>query len=366
MDAAIIGGGPAGLAVASHVKHTDLVVLEARRKLGHPPHCTGVVSPSTATRLDAWEVVEAQYTVAVFLDGGFKEACRLEDKPVAVKLSRPGLEELLAARVEDAGHRVYRGVRVRGVIDGKGGIRVVADGWRGFFGRVVVATGINTYNPTIPLPVSQGSCNSIVGVEARVVFEERVGDEEFYTIHATSLAPSFFAWIAPLSGGREAAVGLAGGVPGSLYDRLRLLLALVSRRLSWIRGVKDYRGGVIARGPPALKASRGPILWIGDVLCASKPFTGGGLYAISVLAPHAAKALDAGDVNGLEEVWKSLRRELILQRSATRAALAARHLFPRLLSLACSPARRGLCKVRFDEHSSLLPCLLLGLASRGD
>ena len=358
----IAGGGPAGLSVAVNMRSVDVVVYERARKLGHPPHCAGIVSPATAKRLGAIvpELVEAVYNRAVFLDGALREICSIEARPLAFKISRPGLEEYLASRAEALGHRVVRGAYVSGysIEKGKRGLRVkirlgssvdvIEADW------LVVATGAQTWWK------SRG-CKRLLGVEARVSLSKRIIDDSaFYTIHSTPLAPGFFAWVAPLHGGRVATLGLAGGTPGTLMERLKTLIGLVSKHFAPVSRVLEVRSGIILGGPPVEEVLQKHVAMIGDVLCASKPFTGGGLYAVSLLAKPLAEAIEKERFEPLRSIWHDLRRELLSQYLLTRMIRSRDRLVALALSTVCKELKG--CKVDFDKHTSLVKCYLLKLA----
>ena len=365
MRVLVAGGGPAGLAAASRLRGVDAIIVEAMPRLGVPAHCTGIVSPWTARRLagasirrlEAEGLVEAYYREALFLDGRLRERCSVSARPLAVKLARPGLEDYLAGLAAARGHRVATRSRLVAAQPLPGGVEALVETPGGVAriraSRLLVATGAQRRSGAAP----QTGCLRATGLEARLLLSRRIPDEVFVTIHGTPLAPGFFAWLAPVRGGREAVVGLASSRPARLHRRLEALLALLARRgLAEPSRVLGARGGHILRGPPAPRAVHGRVGGLGDVLCASKPYTGGGLYAIAALAAAAARWLEEG--RGLEEEWRRLRRELVVQHLLTRLAAAEPGLFLRLLSAACGRAAEGSCRVDFDRHSSLAACLV--------
>ena len=365
MSVLIAGAGPAGLAAATRTKHAEATILERAKKLGTPPHCTGITSPSTAELLlglstDTMEnegLLEATYRKAVFLDKSLRETCSLEASPLAVKLRRPGIEDYLAAKASNMGHRVLLATRLLGAnaserhVEATIAIEGTVKKLRAQ--RLLLATGAQS-NPW------RQKCWRTIGLEERVRLARRISDDEFTTIHGTPLAPGFFAWLAPLQGGREAVIGLASPTGKGLAARLAALRRLLARRgIAEPTKVLSRRGGLILRGPPAPRATHGALALLGDTLCASKPYTGGGLYAISRLAPAAAKWLETGEAAGLEERWRSLSNELALQLAATRLATATPSLFLRLLRAACSRATKGKCRIDYDRHTSIAACLAL-------
>ncbi|KSW11821.1 hypothetical protein CF15_03195 [Pyrodictium occultum] len=345
----IAGAGPAGLLTAARLRHVDALVLEASGRPGWPPHCTGLVSPSTAERFGAPEAVTESYREAVFLDDGLREVCRVEGSPLAVRFSRPLLEEVLASRVEALGHRIAYHSRVVGV--GPNGCARLAGGGRVCGGWVVAAVGAK---PGFSRLFGAGRCGYIPGFEVRARLALRLGEDAFYTVHGRRTAPKFFAWVVPVAGGREAVIGVADERP---VERLQALLPRLARIGVQASSIISHRAGRIVLGPPAETPLAGRAAGIGDVLCASKPFTGGGLYAVSLLAEPLAEALEGRGAGRLLAEWARLRRELEAQRILTRAARVLQPLWRMALATACHAAARGRCSIDYDVHTSLARCL---------
>jgi flavin-dependent dehydrogenase len=341
-DVAIVGAGPAGLLVALSLRESTAVVLEASRRLGWPPHCTGIVSPSTARRLGLPEAVGEEYDCVVFMDGRGLEVCRVCGSPVAVRVRRPLLEELLASRAEERGHRVILGARVEAW--GPGWI------WSPRLGRLRVERAVVVAAGATAAP---RWCRRAAAVELRVRLDRRVGEEDLYTFHG--VPGGLYGWLVPLEGGRWALLGVAARPYSSLGEALAYMLKLVQRMWGFTVAA-SRRSGVLLLGPPlrSLKLSRS-LYAIGDSACSSKPYTGGGLYAISLAAPAVAASVE-GDDSPLERVWVALRAELELQTHLERLLRAA---------LASGVGRwviRALCSVApdFDAHSTGLRLVLPG------
>lgn len=348
----IVGAGPAGLLTALNLSEAEALVIEASSRPGWPPHCTGLVSPATARRFGIPEAVTEAYNEAVFLDDKLQEICRISGSPLAVRLSRPLLEELLARRVESHGHRIA--YRVKATALQTDGCIQLHDGRRVCGEWVVAALGAN---PSVAAVFGARNCRYLPGFEVRVRLAARVSDDAFYTIHGWRVAPQFFAWVIPLRGGREALIGVGGDYA---VERLAVLMQRLDRMgVVHVSGIVSHRGGRIVEGPPARHPLAGKLAGIGDVLCASKPFTGGGLYAVSILARPLAVLLEKGEKRLLLETWAMLRRELEAQYLLTRAARLLQPLWRRALKVVCSVAASGRCSIDYDAHSSLVECLAL-------
>ena len=351
----IVGGGAAGLSVARRVS-SDTVLVSASPRPGWPPHCTGLVSPKTLQLLSAHDAVSDVYREAVFLDSGFREICRVERRGVlAYRINRPLMEESFAEEARARGVRMLFSEAVVHV-DWSTGCARLASGRVICGERVVLAPG---FSPRFAKFFGAKRCRQFYGVEVRVVLARRMPDEVFYTIHGSVYAPEFFAWVVPVSGGREALVGLAAR--DKPLERLAALLdALTRHGIVDYTGIVSRRSGVIVVGPAARSIARGRLVGLGDVLCASKPFTGGGLYAVSRLASLVAGYADNTiDYKELEAAWRQLRRELLLQHRLTKLlrVLLSSSLAKLVLAPICEAGSRGLCNLDYDMHSSAISCL---------
>ncbi len=368
-EAVVAGAGPAGLAAAARARHIEVVVLERMPRPGHPPHCTGITSPRTAEKLaatslktlEAEDILEAVYTRAVFLDHRLRHRCSLEAKPLAVKLHRPRLEEHLARLAQDEGHRILYRHRLLEAKPTPHGVELTVETPTGTHrmtaARLLAATGLQAHPPRgIPEPKR---CLRLHGLEERIRLTRRIDEETFTTIHATSLAPNFFAWIAPAAGGREAVIGTAAPKARGLHQKLEALKQhLQHRGLLEPAATLHRRGGTILRGPPRNPYHTETILLAGDLQCATKPYTGGGLYTIAETAAETSHWLQTGDPTPLNRKWRQLKRELAIQHIAARIAAKTPSLTLTLLARACKKAARGQCTIDFDRHTTLLKCLL--------
>lgn len=344
----IIGGGPAGLFVARELLRLGLKVdvFEASKQIGRPPHCTGIVSTRTFERFNiGFDCVEGVYREAVFVDERLRVFARVEGTPLAIKLCRPCLEELLAIQVLELGGRLFLGAKATHV-DSQGKL-FLERGRVKTYDHIVVADGATR---TISRKLFKSQCSWLTGVEVRVVLQKRVRCDAFYTFHGPRFSRGFFAWFAPVKDGREAVIGV--GSKNAVVERLNHMLKLFDK-LVGIAGVYERRSGIILGGPPAQKPVVGRVYGIGDSLCTSKPFTGGGLYAISILYRPLALAIRLEQPRVYKEAYGALTRELKLQHLYTKIARNTWPLAKKLLELVF----KRKCHIDFDKHSSLVSCL---------
>ncbi len=351
--ALIIGAGPAGLATASLLRRLDAIVFEEHREPGVPPHCTGLVGHGTMLfykELAGPRVVEQRYNTITYHVYGEKPLTLRWEKPVAYRLKRPLLEQRLRDRAEKLGHRVETGTRIRrawsrGVED---------DGGRSYRGLVVDAEGALN---RIAVAHGQERNRHIYGVQRIIGYD---GEENHIHVFFTPLTPRFFAWLVPLGGG-EALLGYAEEKPG-LIDKA--VVKHVSREMGIGEPrVKAMYGGLIPVNPPGRPVSRG-VYFIGDSASMLKPFTGGGLYAISRLASPLAKALEEARpeiyIEAAEKLLAQLRRE---HRAVNMIRLIGYH---RAMKLFTRLAENGLevSAEDYDQHQRVATKALILLLKK--
>ncbi len=340
----VAGAGAAGLLFASRIRSVDVVIVSPYRP-GWPPHCTGIVSPSTASRLGVGEAVSETYECSVFADWRGVEFCRVCGKPLAVRIDRPRFEDILVLKVEELGHRIVRG-RVEGWRTGRGFIEVLVSGHGMLRGRLLV-------NAMGALEAPRG-CRLAIGVEVKARLSRRVEPEAFTTYHLVNGVGRLFGWLVPLSDGREVLIGAAGPA-ATVWRGFENTLRIVDKCCG-VASMTSRRSGILVLGPPLENPFDGDrVVRIGDAACLSKPFTGGGLYAISRVAPALADAVETGDWAKLLTAWSVIADELRRQYSLVRVyeALTAfsRRFALAALSLVCS------CTPDFDEHSRGVECI---------
>lgn len=347
----VAGAGPAGLIFAL-LAQGETTVLEDHARPGWPPHCTGLVSQATARRLarlapgaigEVYEAVSFRY--------GRREVLRLGGYGVmAARIRRPRLEEELWRRALERGVEIRLQARVRriareGCVHIRGGERICGD-------LVVASTGAS--QDALP---SRHRLWRLQGVQAVVEAAHRPEEPVFQVVYHEEVSPEMFGWIVPL-GGRKLLVGLASS--RQAYGRLAGLLTLVDKVYGPLK-LMYYYGGTVLRGPPRRKHVEGKVLYLGDAAGMVKPYTGGGLYAVSVTAPLAALLASKGAEGVYDTAVGWIKEQLTAQYRLTRLAYT---LGPRGTAAALGSIRRaGLedevsRRVDYDSHEGLLRLLL--------
>ncbi len=303
----IVGGGVAGLLTATMLKHKEALIFEALPMIASRDHCAGIVSTETCQRLRAKHLMDSEYNSAIIDVGLLKIEIRSE-KPFAVHIDRLALEKELAERIEEMGHRIElkslvinaqitnRQVAVK--ISRKGCISEVT------CEKLVVAEGFSRrLSSMLGLEAVR---DAFVGAQMLVELGHRIDESCLRVKFDERLFPRGFAWLAPLSYGREALVGIVCQPP---ISNPITMLKSVARLLGLeIRLVKKVFGGHVFAGYPLrIIGRKGFVVGIGDCVSMVKSLSGGGLYAISVAAPIVARFVEGASIYEIERLTNLIK-----------------------------------------------------------
>ncbi len=349
-DAAIVGGGPAGLAAAIALRARGLtaVVLEGRR----PPvdkACGEGLMPGGIPALAALGVDVAalrarpfrgiRYVSADDPGAPSAEAAFLEGPGLGIR--RTVLHEALAARAAEAGAELRWGVAVTGLRrDGvEFGVETaagpVAATW------VIGADGLHS-----KVRAWAGIAHGTVRAELR-----RFGVRRHYRVEPWSpwvevhWAEGIEAYVTPV-GSDEVGIALTGRTGDVSYDEAIVRFPELAPRVKGAEVVSALRGA----GPfrtPVREVVRGRVALVGDASGYLDPITGEGLALGFREAVALAEAIASGDVRAyarahralLRDYWAMtsfllwIQRRPWLRRRVIRALAASPEVFARLLAI---------------------------------
>lgn len=308
-DVIVVGGGPAGCAVARDVAASGYKVLvaEEHRRPGEPLQCAGLISPRTLelSGVSRRVVLNRLYGARVHAPGG--RVLRLEGERVyALAVDRIAFDRELAGQAVRAGATVATGMRVTGLeyISGGVAVEVAHNGNRERLTcRLVV--GADGHNSTVAswLGVSRPPVKVRMYAAEVELPQSRGNIVDIFL--GRRVAPGWFGWVIPVGGGRARV-----GTGASAHPR-RYMDALEAEHPGIFHGMRVIRrtSGVVPVGMMEKTYGRHALL-VGDAACQVKPISGGGLYlglkAARICAATALEALAAGDFG--EEFLSRYRR----------------------------------------------------------
>ena len=328
-DAAIVGGGPAGLYASERLARAGyrVALFEEHAEVGRPVHCTGVLAAdafdafglSRASVLNELRTVHFQGPTGVGID---YSTPRVE----AVVIDRPLFDRELSDKATRAGVAVACGDRVTGITADDAGV------------------SITRLSGSVRARVCLLACGASYGVQRRLglgiprlllhsaQLEVPAGRLHPVEVHlGEDIAPRGFAWAVPVE--RERPHVRIGVVCDRQARRhFQRMVDRVAAR--WGVDPADMsvpRQKVLPLGPIARTYSN-RLLVIGDAAGLVKPTTGGGIYysllsarlATDTLEPLLAlDRLTASDLAPYERAWRKrlgseLRWQLLMRRIAWR------------------------------------------------
>ncbi len=292
----VVGGGISGstLAYLLSRKGFSVTLVDRRRIIGHPHHCSGILGPDALDELalfsDEWVVGEVNW--ATFLSpGGFGLEVRGRLATV-VDRARMDKETWEAALSEGA----------------KG---FLSTGFKGLRSRneALVGDMVVEYDLLVGADGSLSSVANELGfppMEFEIGIHKVVEGREIDGYSVRVREGSKFSWVQPWKGGRKV------GALGRIGDPL----------LSWIEGMTmdpaiGYEGGVIPIGPRR-RFWMGNVALVGDAAGQVKPISRGGVLLAVRGAKYLASCLeDLDDLKGSlkcyeSKWWQRNRREISL------------------------------------------------------
>ena len=317
-DVVVVGGGPAGAAVARDIASAgyQVAIVECDPRIGTPIQCSGLVTERTlaAAGLDASMAMNALTGAIVFSPRGTRYAIG-GDRVHAHILDRAQFDQRLMEQALATGvalwtetraiacERVDAAVLVRSERRGRtvtmqARLIIGADGPRslvaGFLG--------------LPAPSEVLRARG-----ADVLLKRQSTNDQVLLFLGERYSHGFFAWAIPISD-EKYRIGWALGPSAQDTQQLERLTTDYPEIFDGMQ-VLSQTGGLIPLGPRARTAGDQGMV-VGDAAGQAKPTSGGGLYMALRCAAHCARvaisALDDGDTSAarLAEYDQSWRAEV--------------------------------------------------------
>jgi digeranylgeranylglycerophospholipid reductase len=314
VDAIIVGAGPSG-SMAAHTLASGgarVVVLEEHKQIGSPCHCAGLVSPRTlalAGESNSGTVLRSFDRARVWSPKG--NIAWLESNNVqALAIDRTDFDRSLAARAQDAGARIWLGVRAESFERVNGDVHVVAANGKGQERlKAPVLIGADGVRSRVAHWFDSGGEGELLPTIKADVRFDFPGTDDIEIFVGNQIAPGWFGWIIPIGNGL-ARLGL-GGQCRDLRRRFSSFLELVRERFGDFSLI-GQRGWFIPVRPASQIAFDHGLL-VGDAARQAKPSSGGGIYmgmrAGILAAETTLEAFGGGNfeydsLRRYEDVWR--------------------------------------------------------------
>ncbi|MFN3973809.1 MAG: geranylgeranyl reductase family protein [Dehalococcoidia bacterium] len=348
-DVVVVGAGPAGSTVARLLAQRSfrVLLLEEHLQVGHPCHCSGLVTPRTLEAANASaSLVQGQMRGVVAYGPDGVVLSLVAPQPKALVIDRVGLDVALAQQAQEAGAHLLTGARATGIERNGTGMLRLRLRRNGKEEEVVcrLVVGADGSRSVVSRSAPLAAPKEVVYAMGGEVAVQGLDPSLVYVALDPYTFPGWFGWAIPAGDG-IARIGVGTSCRG--VNPRRLLQHLLED-FPPLRGAKVLRlqGGVIPLAPAVPSPLVGDrVMLVGDAGRQVKPSSGGGIYT-SVMAAQwcatvAAEALGRGDCSaralapyqrwwnahlGREVRMAAVLRRLFLSLTPNELAMALRLL----------------------------------------
>lgn len=293
-DVAIIGGGPSGLLVATHLAQAglDVTLFEEHPAIGTPVHCTGIVSQEVAgiVKIPDDVILGRLLRAAMVAPNGQRVEHRWlpasgEDLLV---IDRARFDMRLAEDARAAGATIRTSARVNRLEPGRDGVFVGVGDTMAKARACVLACGVSY---RFQRDLGLGLPGQVIHTAQIEVGAEPSDAVELY--FGRHVAPEGFVWTVPIlrDGSVHMKVGTMARGNAGAYLRTFLDRRDIRARLRTEPG-EPVRRLLPLKPLPKTYADR--VLVVGDAGGFTKPTTGGGIFYSLLTAALAAERLVEG------------------------------------------------------------------------
>ncbi len=311
-EIAVIGGGPAGLLTSLHIRGHDVVIYEEHRDVGIPKHCAGFVGEPTVRRIAeivGWDVIDHSYNNIVFYTPRGKYELYFKN-PLIYHVNRPLLEQKLLEKTLSLGHRIVFNKKAK---PGSSLNEIRFNGETSSYDKIIVADGPYSL---FRRKYFREYREYLIGVQ--YIYRARNIDQD--TVHTlfNNYTPDFFQWLTPIDHD-EVLIGFA--TKKYRFHPTTIVKHIVRKTGVELGGLKEVFGGAIPVDKPLDKPFiDNKLFFIGDSIPITKPYTGGGLFGISLLAPILGYSIDTGDYDLFTRTYSVHRSRINYEYFATMLA----------------------------------------------
>ncbi len=307
-DLVIIGGGPIGstLALEVAIKGKRVLVIERKKNIGYPNHCSGMVSNEFLETFPLpGDLILNHIKGANVFSFDNKSITFRKKEDFAVVIDRIGFDGFLHEEASSKGAEYILGAVVTSYDSVENGFIIYAKGEEDFeihTNLVAIATGASSSIKKMFGFSDEGF--SIQTIQTEETFNP--DDPEMVNIYMNNeIAHNWFAWVIPINKNR-ARIGFGTDIKGNLIEDFHKL------KSSWkILNITELKleNPVLWHIPIGYikETVKDNCLLVGDSARQIKPFSGGGLYTGLLSAKFASEVI----VESIEK--KDYSKEFLLK-----------------------------------------------------
>ncbi len=282
-DVIVVGAGPVGCFTAMQIAPSGfkVLVIEEHQEIGRPVQCAGLISPRTMELAGVDKSIVINNLTGLRVFSPLSASLNIESSSdLALAINRITFDQELAAKAENAGAVLLKGLRVDGIERISGGFRVSAKGKNernltmetklligadGAHSKVAKWLHLHHDNPKAVMYAADAELQCVDTGLIRIFLGQH-------------LAPGWFGWIIPLDN-KTCRVGTGFALvkpecsPQHYFQQLANHYPQIFKDLKIIR----YTGGTVSLGlMPKIYSAHAML--VGDAACQTKPISGGGIY----------------------------------------------------------------------------------------
>lgn len=279
-DVIVIGAGPAGCFTAELIALSGfkVLILEEHQEIGYPLQCAGLISSR------AMKLAGADHNTILNNLAGLRVYSPLgalfnveSSNDLALAIDRVKFDQELAAKAENAGAVLMKGVKVEGIERIADGFKLtVSDRSKTISTRLLI--GADGANSSVSkwLQLSRHNLKAVMyAADAQLPCADTSSISIFL---GQKLAPGWFGWIIPLDE-KTCRVGTGYALIQPAHSPQHYFQELVDQNPQIFKDLKiiRYTSGIVPLGKMPKIYSANAML-VGDAACQTKPISGGGIY----------------------------------------------------------------------------------------
>ncbi len=319
-DVIVIGAGPAGCFTAMLIALSGfkVLILEEHQEIGHPVHCAGLISPRAMELAGANKSGVLNNLTGLRVFSPLSTILNIESSSdLALAIDRAKFDQELAAKAENAGAVLMKGVKADGIERITGGFRLMTES-----GNKTISTklliGADGVDSSVAKWLRLSGQNPKAVMYAADAQMQCTDTSSISVFLGQNLAPGWFGWMIPLDE-KTCRVGTGHALVEPAYSTQRYFQELVDNNPQIFKDLKmiRYTGGKVPLGKMSRIYSANAML-VGDAACQTKPISGGGIYmglrGAQICSQTAVEALSEDDlseakISSYQRLWEKEMEE---------------------------------------------------------